>query len=105
MGFVEQFGFRNGYAGPFQLYNFKENRAFRVVEIPLYFMDATLVDYMKRLGWQAKLDVVNEVEKLLKNFNCKFSVLFHNSAFASEKYNGFEKMYVKLAALSKRYSN
>ena len=100
LGFSEQFGFRNAYAGPFQLYCFERNKAYQVIEIPLFFMDSTLINYMKDDSWETKLKVVAEVQKLRLNFNCSFSVLFHNSVFTHNKYNGFEAMYQKLAELS-----
>jgi hypothetical protein len=100
LGFVEQHGFRNSYSGPFQLYNFEDNRPYSVIQIPLYFMDSTLTNYLKKDSWEAKLEVVQTVEKLLKTFNCTFSVLFHNSVFTENKYKGFEKMYIALAKIS-----
>ena len=100
LGFVEQFGFRNGYAGPFQLYSFEERRAYSVIQIPLYFMDSTLTNYLKKYSWESKLEVVQSVDTLLKTFNCTFSVLFHNSVFTENKYKDFEKMYQALAKLS-----
>lgn len=100
LGFSEQFGFRNSYAGPFQLYCFERNEAYQVIEIPLFFMDSTLINYIKDDSWETKLKVVSAVQKLLLNFNCTFSVLFHNSVFTYNKFNGFEAMYEKLAELS-----
>ena len=101
LGFVEQFGFRNSYAGPFQLYSLEENRAYSVIQIPLYFMDSTLINHLKNDSWESKLEVIQSVDKLLSTFDCTFSVLFHNSVFTENKYKGFEKMYLELAKLSK----
>jgi hypothetical protein len=102
LGFAEQYGFRNGYAGPFQLYSFEEKRAYSVIEIPLYFMDATLVNYMKDDSWVAKEKILVDIQQLLKDFNCTFSVLFHNSVFTSNRHKDFGVMYEKLAELSKK---
>ena len=48
LGFAEQYGFRNGIANPFYLYNFEENRAFKFLSIPLVFMDSSLTNYQEK---------------------------------------------------------
>ena len=42
LGFSEHFGFRHGTCFPFYLFNFKTNKAYPFLEIPLQVMDATL---------------------------------------------------------------
>jgi hypothetical protein len=101
LGFVEQKGFRNGIANPFYLYCFEKRRAYKVLQIPLYFMDGTLTNHQHDFSFRAKKNVIQDVEKLVRTFNCSFSVLFHNSVFTETTYRGFEEMYLKLIAISK----
>lgn len=101
LGFAEQYGFRNSIASPFHLYDFNKKRAFTVLQYPLYFMDGTLIKYLKKNDWEAKQVVIVEVKKLLRNFNCSFSVLFHNTAFTQLKKGGFDRMYQEIIQLYK----
>jgi hypothetical protein len=96
LGFAEHYGFRNSIATPFHLYRFDENRASKVLEVPLYFMDGTLHHYLNDTSWKGKEGVVKEVETLYNELNISFSVLFHNSVFTDQKYKGFTAMYEKL---------
>lgn len=96
LGFAERYGFRNSIATPFYLYRFDQKRVSTVLEVPLYFMDGTLFHYMKDRSWKGKQEVIQKIEKLTQDFNCQFSVLFHNSVFTENKYKGFKKMYEEL---------
>ena len=64
LGFAEQYGFRNGIAHYFYLYNFKENRAFNFLSIPLVFMDVSLTNYKKITSEERTLKF-NEIETFL----------------------------------------
>ena len=96
LGFAERYGFRNSIASPFHLYRFEKKRASKVLEIPLFFMDGTLFHYMNDKSWEGKQKVIDQIQQLTISFNCQFSVLFHNSVFTENKYNGFKKMYKHL---------
>ena len=96
LGFAEQYGFRNGIANPFYLFNFEKQRAFNVLHVPLVFMDVSLVNYNLEKEFE---NVLSFLQEPVLAFNCSFSVLFHNSVFTEGKYTGFEDLYKKLIAL------
>jgi len=99
LGFAEQYGFRNGITNPFYLYNFEEQRAFKVKQIPLVFMDVTLINYTLKNDFKKVLQFIDNINS---NFNCNFSILFHNSVFSDGKYEGFEEMYQQLISISQK---
>ncbi|MGB0885898.1 MAG: DUF7033 domain-containing protein [Chitinophagales bacterium] len=94
LGFAEQYGFRNGIANPFYLYNFETKQAFHFKSIPLVFMDVSLINYEQE---KTRKELFEEVKEFLKtttkDYNCQFSVLFHNSVFSNVKYKGFTEFY------------
>jgi hypothetical protein len=96
LGFAEQFGFRNGIANPFFLFNFKTNKAFAVKQFPLVFMDVSLTNYHLEKDFDKVLLFFQQIKT---DFNCHFSVLFHNSVFSNGKYGGFEEFYKQVIVL------
>lgn len=96
LGFVEMYGFRNSSAQPFYLYNFTENSRFETKEIPLFFMDSTLIDYLKTDKKRELTTIKTLIDSYLSDFNCCFSILFHNTAFSNKKYSGFTEFYKNL---------
>mgnify|MGYP006076318159 CR=1 FL=1 len=96
LGFAEQFGFRNGITNPFYLFNFTDNKAFTVKQIPLVFMDVSLTNYDLEKDFDS---ILLFLQKTKKDFNCHFSILFHNSVFSNGKYKGFEALYKRIIAL------
>lgn len=102
LGFAEQFGFRNGIAHPFYLFNFKENKAFEFLSVPLVFMDVSLTNYTKYSLAERKMKFEEIKDFLIHTktiFPTQVSVLFHNSVFTDAKYEGFEGFYKKLNQL------
>lgn len=93
LGFAEHYGFRNGIANPFYLYKFKKQEAFSVKQVPLVFMDVSLMNYSLNKDFEK---VESFLEKVKKDYNCNFSILFHNSVFTVNKYSGFKKFYLKI---------
>lgn len=102
LGFVEQEGFRNSYAGQFHLFRFDINQASKVLQVPLYFMDGTLITYKQDASKEAKEAVYQEIERLLQNFSCNFSVLFHNTVFDEQTHLDFIELYEALLRLQSR---
>mgnify|MGYP006122904157 CR=1 FL=1 len=101
LGFPEMYGFRNSIASPFYLFNFEEQKKYKTVEIPLFFMDSTILDYIKTPFEEECNKLLTVANKTVLDFNCNFSILFHNSAFSNKKYKGLISMYKKLILLSK----
>jgi hypothetical protein len=92
LGFAEHEGFRNSYCLPFKLYNFVEDNAFNVWQIPLAVMDNTLFDYRKLNYDQAHATIIallNEVEK----FGGVFSLLWHNNYLDDLDMPGIRRFY------------
>lgn len=96
LGFAEHLGFRNGIANPFFLFNFKTNKAFSLKQIPLVFMDVSLTNYNLDKDFE---EIILILKKIKIDFNCHFSILFHNSVFSDSKYKGFEDFYKRLISL------
>lgn len=103
LGFADAMGFRNSCCTPFNLFLFEENRGSTVLEIPQFFMDGTLITYEQNASEEARQVVYREIEQLLLNFNCSFSVLFHNTCFNEDMHPGFSKLYSEIALLSRQY--
>jgi len=99
LGFAEHYGFRNAIANQFYLFNFKEQKAFDITQIPLVFMDVSLLHYSIDKEFDS---VLNFLETIKNDFNINFSILFHNSVFAKGKYDGFEALYLKIVELNKK---
>lgn len=102
LGFVENYGFRNSVATPFFLYDFSSNQRFNTKEIPLVFMDSTLIDYLGDVSSEQKLRLTNLIDRVSRDFNCNLSILFHNTAFSEKRYTGFTDLYLRLIEISKK---
>lgn len=92
LGFAEQPGFRNGTAYPFFPWNFREERPYRVLEIPLVLMDTTLRSYTGT----PKDEIPARIDALMaetRRFGGCLTVLWHNSFFSGYKYAGWKTLY------------
>lgn len=95
LGFAEGIGFRNSYAFPFRLYDFKEQGSMDIWQIPLHVMDTTLLEYMA-VPAESILETVQPVLNEVSRFNGVFSLLWHNSSLDEEEYRGAEAGYWQL---------
>ncbi|MGM0503186.1 MAG: polysaccharide deacetylase family protein [Bacteroidota bacterium] len=95
LAFAEHEGFRNSYCLPFKLYNFKEDRPFKIWEIPLHVMDATLFEYRK-LNMTDAFESVQEILHEIIKFNGVFSLLWHNGFFDEILHPGIKNFYTDL---------
>ena len=95
LGFAEHEGFRNSYCWPFRLYDFENEKAAGIWEIPLSAMDATLLGYRKLNFYQCKESIENMVQEVEK-FNGIFALLWHNTFFDEDRYPGITEFYLKL---------
>jgi peptidoglycan/xylan/chitin deacetylase (PgdA/CDA1 family) len=97
LGFAEHFGFRNGTCYPFHLYNFKEERKFEFVSIPLHAMDTTF--YSKKYLHTKPQDVMHKLLPIMDEiylFNGYFSILWHNNYFSPYKFEGWQEAFVSM---------
>ena len=94
LGFAEAYGFRNSYGRPFRPYNFKEERPFNFIEVPLNIMDGTFQRYLKTPMEETADRVISFFEK--NKHNSVISVLWHNTFFSNYKYKGYSGQYKKI---------
>ena len=92
LGFAEHEGFRNSYCWPFRIYDFENEKAAGIWEIPLTAMDITLFGYRKLNNEQCIKSLENLVQEVQK-FNGIFSLLWHNTFFDEDKYPGITEFY------------
>jgi len=94
LGFAERYGFRNSYGKAFQPFNFRSEKPYDFIEAPLNFMDGTFHKYMNL----PRNKVAQVIIDFYKNneYNCNFSLLWHNTYFTDYKYNSFLDEYKKI---------
>ncbi|MEZ5058285.1 MAG: hypothetical protein R2879_14720 [Saprospiraceae bacterium] len=91
MGFNDRIGYRAGTAFPFQLYHFKEERAYRFHSRPMIMMDIALLrmaGYDQKGNYKDELmgrvgECWNQFQNIQKGlpFKVPLSINFHNSIF------------------------
>lgn len=97
LGFWEHIGFRAGISYPFYPFNIKENRPFRVLEIPLTIMDATL--YSDKAMNVSPFKAYQRIKKLIlraRKNGSHLCLLWHNNVFDPIDYPGWGRLYFKL---------
>ncbi len=94
VGFWEHIGYRCGTAYPFFPFNFKENRPYRILEIPLTVMDTTLmsVNCMHLKPWQAYKKIKRLIDNAIK-YNSHVNILWHNTTFEQIDYPFWGDLY------------
>ena len=97
LGFAEHYGFRNGICFPFFLYDVKNDKQSKILEIPLVLMDGTLQNtkYMN-LGNDQIETRLNELVKEVKKFNGLITILWHNTHYSEYKYKGWGRIMEKI---------
>ena len=104
LGFAEYFGFRNSVATPFYLYNFKELQPSKVLEIPLFMMDTTILRYMI-CEPDTNFDLaLNNIASVSEDINICISVLFHNNILSKYKYKAYNRFYSDFIKFAKSNS-
>ncbi len=92
LGFAEHEGFRNSYCWPFKLYDFENEKAAGIWEIPMSAMDTTLFGYRK-LSYDQCIESIENMVHEVRKFNGIFSLLWHNSFFDEHDYPGITRFY------------
>ncbi len=103
LGYWENIGYRAGISLPFYPFNIKENRPFRVLEIPLTIMDVTLFTEkaMNLSGKQARFKIKKLINKTMLN-QSHISILWHNNTFDIIDYPGWTRLYWQIIKYCKK---
>ena len=94
LGYWEQIGFRAGISFPFFPFNLKENRPFRVLEIPLIVMDTTL--FSKKAMNLSLVNARRSLRRLIdlaERYQSHLSLLWHNTTFDPIDYPFWSSLY------------
>ncbi len=92
--YSERVGFRFGTSKPFRPYNFKQQREYHFIEIPLIIMDGTLADpkYMNLTPVDGYTKTKALIDKI-RQFNGVLTLLWHNSSFYTIHWRQWEKVF------------
>jgi peptidoglycan/xylan/chitin deacetylase (PgdA/CDA1 family) len=105
LGYWENIGYRAGISFPFYPFNLKENRTFRVLEIPLIVMDTTL-----HSSKAMNLNAISAYNKLIKmvvraeKYQSHMSLLWHNTTFDVIDFPFWGKLYWTLIKKAKKHN-
>jgi hypothetical protein len=104
LGFAEYFGFRNSIATPFHLFNFENGQPSKVLQIPLFMMDTTILRYMI-CEPETNFDLaLNNIASITEDINICFSVLFHNNILSKYKFKAYNRFYPDFIKFAKSNS-
>ncbi len=95
MGFADHPGPRAGFSFPYFPYNLREDRPYRVLQISLFLMDATLSGYMKLRADAARPIVDACLDDLRAKRGCA-SVVWHPIVFGGARDPGYDELYFHL---------
>lgn len=97
LGFQEQIGFRNGICNPFYLYDFKNEKAFSFLEIPLNIMDCSLA-YTNYMGIEPKKvkNIIKPIISEIKKFNGVLTLNWHNTFFTDYTNSEWKTVYLDI---------
>jgi len=82
LGFWEHIGFRAGISYPFYPYDIENDKPFKILEIPLIVMDATLISHKgMNLNPFVASYRLSKLFQRAKKFHSHISLLWHNNTF------------------------
>lgn len=95
LGFAEHPGFRNSFCYPFYLFDFKNVRTSKVLEIPLILMDSSLQskNYLHFTPGES-FKMIDDIISEIKKYNGVFTILWHSTLFSDYKYKGWKDVYI-----------
>lgn len=101
-GYADVIGFRFGTSFPFKPYNFKLNREYNLIEVPLIVMDTTLrgEGYMN-LSPQESISKIKEMINTINEHKGIFTFLWHNTSFYSNGWEDWGNVYIETLAYLK----
>jgi peptidoglycan/xylan/chitin deacetylase (PgdA/CDA1 family) len=91
LGFVEAYGFRNGYGLPFAPFDWSQQRTLKTLVTPLNIMDGTLGDYMKIPVNQIQNHIIDFFEK--HKYDALITLLWHNTEFSEYSFKAYIEIY------------
>ncbi|MEA1973333.1 MAG: hypothetical protein U9N34_08590, partial [Candidatus Cloacimonadota bacterium] len=103
LAFWEDLGFRAGVSYPFYPYNIKEDRQYKVIEIPLMIMDVTLFS-PKALGLNSRQAWI-KLKRIIDNAKKHHShicLLWHTITYDFVDFGNFGKLYFKTIKYAKK---
>lgn len=92
LGFAESPGYRGAFAYPYFPYNIQEDRPFKVLEIPLVVMDASLHTHLGLGSSESRVVVQGIIDDLARAQGCG-ALLWHNGYFDDLDFPGFGNLY------------
>jgi hypothetical protein len=92
LGFPEHIGFRNSYAFPFRLYDFRLDAPVDIWQIPLVIMDASLLQHMGT-PVDSVMEKIGRVVREVSAFNGVLSLLWHNCRLDEKEVPGVNALY------------
>jgi len=105
LGYWEHIGYRAGISFPFYPFNLKENRTFRVLEIPLIIMDTTL--FSKKAMNLNIISANKRITRMIKRaskYQSHLSVLWHNTTFDAIDFLLWGSLYWKIIKNAKKHN-
>jgi hypothetical protein len=91
LGYADHEGFRCGTGDNFSVFDFHERRQLHIKEIPLIIMDGTLRRYSK----EKAQSIIQYYLHMGRRYNSKITLLFHNSTFYGEEWEGYDILYLR----------
>lgn len=101
LGFPRKEGFRCGTCSSYSVFNILTRKKLMLKESPLILMDVTLMRYQKDITNEEFINKTNNLISIVKKYNGKFVLLWHNSIFDQKKYT--QQFYKRL--LSNHFEN
>lgn len=99
-GYADREGFRCGTGDAFSVFNILSRKKLILKERPLIIMEGTLQNPNYRgLSSNDFLKVLNYYVKIIKRYNSKITLLWHNSSFDEETWIGRKEIYNKIMKL------
>jgi hypothetical protein len=104
VGFADHIGFRAGTCIPYHPWIFAENRAAKLLEIPLIVMDTTLTDpEHMNLTFEQSIAVVRNCIEKCRAVGGVFTFLCHNTTIRDRKFLAFYELVLGLLRGSARF--
>lgn len=101
VGYSDAIGFRCGICYPFNVYDFLEEREFRLEEKPLLLMDVTVASNPVTDGLTSQRDIELLIEKTIK-YEGQFIFLWHNTSFNTFEWRHFQRLFSLILAKNRQ---
>ena len=94
LGFWEHCGYRAGTGHPFHPYNLSEDKPFKIIELPLIIMDATLINQnIMNLSYRKAKKLIFQIIDTAHRIGSPLTILWHNNRFDIIDYPWLGKLY------------